>query len=76
MVIAMKVVVKRLHVFEIPCFMIHAVLFQAASKIMINNFRVYLKVVVDRARRIFSTFPTIHYVASIAMPVQWEKPQK
>ena len=73
MVIVMKDIGKKLSVLEIPCFAIHAILLQATSKVIINNFRGYFKMVVERASRIFSTFTTIHYVASVAMAVQWTK---
>ena len=72
MVIAIKNIVKSCD-FEIPCFAIHAIRLQAASKVIINNFRGYFKVVVERPSRIFSTFTTIHYVSSIAMLMQWIK---
>ena len=74
MVIAMRDIVKKWCVLEIFCFEIHAALFRATNKVIINNFRGYFKMVVERARMIFSTFTTIHYVASVAMPVQWTKP--
>ena len=76
MVIAMKNIVKKLCVLKISCFAIHAILFHVARKFIINNFRGYFKVVVERAIRIYSTFTTIHYVVSVSMLVQWTKPQK
>ena len=74
MVIAMEDIVKKSYVLEIFCFAIHAILLQATSKVIINNFRGYFKMVVGTASRIFSTFTTIHYVASVAMPMEWTKP--
>ena len=59
MVITMKNIVKKLCVLKISCFAIHAILFQVASKFIINNFRGYFKVVLERAIRIY--FPSLPF---------------
>ena len=51
---------NKICVLEIPCFAIHAILPQVAGKFIINNFKDYFKMAVQRVSRIFSTFTTIH----------------
>ena len=53
MVIATKNIVKKCCVFEVTCFPIHAILLQAACKVIIKNFRSYFKVVAESKQELF-----------------------